>query len=306
MSSTWHGVFPAVATQFGPDGALDLQGTCRLVQRLLDAGVDGLILLGTVGENTSLEFAEKLELLGAVVARFSGRVPILSGVAENSTRLACRFAEQASQAGVDGLMVLPAMVYKADGPEALAHYRAVAQASGVPIMIYNNPVAYGVDLTPPLLAELAEEPAFVAVKESSENVRRITDIRNRCGDRYVLFAGVDDLALESQFLGASGWVAGLVNAFPRESVWLWRLATQGRYAEALGLYRWFAPLLHLDTQVKLVQYIKLAMAQTGMGTETVRLPRLPVTGQEREQILSLIRQALETRPALPWDAEGNA
>lgn len=303
MKGSWQGVFPAVATVFRADESVDVEATLRLIARLLDAGVHGLILLGTVGENCSLEYGEKLDLLRAVTDRFQGKVPILSGVAECSTRLACRFAEDAAQIGVDGLMVLPAMVYKADAREAVAHFRAVASASDRPIMIYNNPVAYHVDLPPAVLAELADEPRFVAVKESSENVRRITDIRILCGDRYRLFCGVDDLVLESVLLGAHGWVSGLVNAFPQESVLLWRLAVSGRWQEAGTLYRWFTPLLHLDTHVKLVQYIKLAMAETGMGPETVRPPRLPLAGREREEVLNVIRQAMRTRPSV---AEGDA
>ncbi|MCS6977228.1 MAG: dihydrodipicolinate synthase family protein [Gemmatales bacterium] len=303
MNVSWQGVFPAVATQFRADASVDAEATLQLIGRLVDDGVHGLILLGTVGENCSLEYAEKLDLLRAVIDRFRGRAPILTGVAECSTRLACRFAEDAARLGVDGLMVLPAMVYKADVREAVAHYRAVASASDRPIMIYNNPVAYQVDLPPAALAELADEPRFVAVKESSENVRRITDIKIALGDRYRIFVGVDDLVLESVLLGACGWVSGLVNAFPRESVVLWELATSGRWQEALKLYRWFTPLLHLDTHVKLVQYIKLAMAETGLGSETVRPPRLPLVGREREEILGIIRQALLTRPTL---AEGDA
>ena len=221
---------------------------------------------------------------------------MLTGVAEYSTALACRFAADAQKAGVDGLMVLPAMVYKSDPRETMAHFRAVAKATDAPILCYNNPVSYGVDITPAMFADLADEPRFVAIKESSENVRRITDLKNRCGDRYLLFCGVDDLVLESVLLGAAGWVAGLVNAFPEETVLLWDLATRGKYEDALRIYRWFTPLLHLDTHPKLVQYIKLAMAETGLGSEIVRAPRLPLVGQEREDVLMIIRQAIKTRP----------
>jgi 4-hydroxy-tetrahydrodipicolinate synthase len=221
---------------------------------------------------------------------------VLSGVAECSTALACRYAADAQKAGADGLMVLPAMVYKSDPRETLAHFRAVARASDLPIMCYNNPVSYGVDITPAMFAELADEPRFVAIKESSENVRRITDLVNTCGRRYQLLCGVDDLVLESVLLGAVGWVSGLVNAFPAENRLLWDLATAGRWSEALAVYRWYTPLLHLDTHVKLVQYIKLAMAETGLGSETVRAPRLPLAGQERERILAIVREAIRTRP----------
>jgi dihydrodipicolinate synthase/N-acetylneuraminate lyase len=295
---TWRGVFPAVTTQFHADQSLDLAGTAQHVETLLHAGVHGVIMLGTVGENCSLEYAEKLQVLQSTVKQVNRRVPVLSGVAECSTALACRFAIDARKAGVDGLMVLPAMVYKADAREAVAHFRAVARVAELPILVYNNPVAYGVDLTPATFAELADEPNLVAIKESSENVRRITDLTNQCGDRYVLFCGVDDLIVESVVLGAVGWVAGLVNAFPEESVRLWELASSGRLGEAVALYRWFTPLLHLDTHVKLVQYIKLAAAECGHGSETVRAPRLPLAGREREEVLAIIRKAVATRPRL--------
>ena len=296
MKVNWRGVFPALTTQFQADQSLDLAGTGQHLEKLLKAGVHGIIMLGTVGENCSLEYSEKLDVLRAAVQQVAGRVPVLTGVAECSTRLACRFAEDAKKAGVDGLMVLPAMVYKSDPRETLVHFRAVASATDLPIMCYNNPVSYGVDITPAMFADLADEPRFVAIKESSENVRRITDLKNRCGDRYLLFCGVDDLILESVLLGATGWVAGLVNAFPEEAVLLWDLATRGKYEAALRIYRWFTPLLHLDTHPKLVQYIKLAMAATGLGSEMVRTPRLPLVGQEREEILAVIRQAIKTRP----------
>jgi 4-hydroxy-tetrahydrodipicolinate synthase len=296
MTVHWRGVFPAATTEFNPDQTVNLAATCRHVEALLQAGVHGVILLGTVGENCSLEYREKLDVLRAAVEQVAGRVPVLTGVAECSTALACRFAADAQKAGVHGLMVLPAMVYKSDPRETVAHYRAVAGASDLPIMCYNNPVSYGVDITPAMFADLADEPRFVAVKESSENVRRITDLKNTCGDRYLLFCGVDDLVLESVLLGAVGWVSGLVNAFPEENRLLWDLATSGRYEEALRVYRWYTPLLHLDTHVKLVQYIKLAAQETGLGSETVRAPRLPLEGKERDEILAIIRRALKTRP----------
>ncbi|HZU36367.1 MAG TPA: dihydrodipicolinate synthase family protein [Gemmataceae bacterium] len=294
----WRGVLPAVTTQFHSDGSLDLASTARQIDDLLRAGVHGLIMLGTVGENCSLEAGEKLEVLRTAVRQTAGRVPVLAGVAEYTTALACRFAVDAHKAGVDGLMVLPAMVYKSDARETITHYRGVARATDLPIMCYNNPVSYGVDITPAMFAELADEPRLVAIKESSENVRRITDLKNLCDDRYLLFCGVDDLILESTVLGAVGWVSGLVNAFPEESVRLWELASAGRYDAALPLYRWFTPLLHLDTHVKLVQYIKLAAAQTSHGSETVRAPRLPLVGREREEVITLVHQAIRSRPAL--------
>jgi 4-hydroxy-tetrahydrodipicolinate synthase len=296
--SDWRGVFPAATTQFHADQTLDQTGTARHIDRLVRAGVHGVIVLGTVGENCSLEAGEKLAVVRAAVRQAAGRVPVLAGVAECGTAQACRFAAGARDAGVDGLMVLPAMVYKSDSRETVAHFRAVAAAGNLPVMIYNNPVAYGVDIAPEQFAELADEPLVVAIKESSENVRRITDLVNLYADRFLLFCGVDDLVLESATLGAAGWVAGLVNAFPEETCQLWDLARSGPREDALTLYRWFTPLLHLDTHAKLVQYIKLAAAETGHGTETVRAPRLPLVGSERERVLAIVRKAMQTRPSL--------
>jgi 4-hydroxy-tetrahydrodipicolinate synthase len=298
MNATWEGVFPAVTTHFKADFSLDVAATLKHIDAMLDAGVHGFIMLGTVGENCSLDYAEKLEVLRATADHIDGRVPVLTGVAECTTRTACRFAADAERAGVDGLMVLPAMVYKSDPRETIVHYRAVAAASDLPIMCYNNPVSYGVDITPAMFAEMADEPKFVAIKESSENPRRITDLKNATGDRYTLLCGVDDLVLESIVLGAAGWVSGLVNAFPHENRLLWDLAQSNRWDEARDVYRWYTPLLHLDTHVKLVQYIKLAVAECGFGSERVRPPRLPLVGAEREQILAIIRRAIATRPAV--------
>jgi 1-pyrroline-4-hydroxy-2-carboxylate deaminase len=295
MNVTWHGIFPAVTTQFNADQSLNLAATADHIDQLIRAGVHGMIVLGTVGENCSLEYREKLDVLNAAVAQVRGRVPVLTGVAECTTALACRFAADAQKAGADGLMVLPAMVYKSDPRETIAHYRAVAAATDLPVLVYNNPVSYGVDITPTMFADLADVATLVAIKESSENVRRITDLKNVCGERFRLFCGVDDLVLECVLLGAVGWVSGLVNAFPRESRLLWGLATSGKYDEAVQLYRWFTPLLHLDTHPKLVQYIKLAAAECGYGSEMVRAPRLPLTGQEREEVRALIHQAIKTR-----------
>jgi 4-hydroxy-tetrahydrodipicolinate synthase len=296
MATTWSGVFPAAVTHFHSEQSLDLPATLKHLDGMVDAGVHGMIMLGTVGENCSLEYAEKLEVLKAAVGHIGKRVPVLTGVAECSTRLACRFAADAAKIGVQGLMVLPAMVYKSDPRETMTHFRAVAKASDLPIMVYNNPVSYSVDITPTMFADLADEPKFVAIKESSENVRRITDLKNTVGDRYTLLCGVDDLVLESLLLGAQGWVSGLVNAFPAENRLLWDLAGQGRWAEALQVYRWYTPLLHLDTHVKLVQYIKLAVQECGWGSELTRSPRLPIVGAEREEVLKIIRTALANRP----------
>jgi 4-hydroxy-tetrahydrodipicolinate synthase len=227
MSVSWRGVFPAVTTQFRPDGALDLASTQRGVEEQIRAGVHGLIMLGTVGENCSLDPQEKRQILAATKEVAARKVPVLSGVAEYTTAQAAAFARDCEKIGIDGLMVLPGMVYKADEREALAHFRAVAAASGLPIMIYNNPPAYNVDVTPEGFKELASERRVVAIKESSEDTRRLVDIVNLTGDRYTLFCGVDDLVLESMLLGATGWVSGLVNVFPKESVRLWELASKG-------------------------------------------------------------------------------
>lgn len=294
----WRGVFPAVTTQFKSDQSLDLAATSAHVDYLIKAGVHGLIMLGTVGENCSLAAEEKREVMKAAVATAKGRVPVLSGVAEYRTADGCRYAADMEKLGADGLMVLPAMVYKSDARETLTHFRSIAKASDLPIMVYNNPIVYGVDITPEMFAELADEPTIVAIKESSDDVRRLTDIVNATGERYTLLSGVDDLALESMMLGTVGWVSGLVNAFPAESMRLYELAQAGRFQEALPLYRWFMPLLHLDVSTKLVQYIKLAQAMAGLGTETVRAPRLVLEGEERKRVVAIIQQGLDNRPRL--------
>ena len=298
MDVNWQGVFPAATTQFHDDQSLNIDGTLAHLDAMIEAGVHGLIMLGTVGENCSLEYAEKLDVVKATAEHVAGRVPVMTGVAEYTTALACRYAADARAAGVDGLMVLPAMVYKSDARETVAHFRAVAGATDLPIMCYNNPVSYGVDISPEMFAELADEPTLVAIKESSEDPRRITDLTNVCGDRYILFCGVDDLVFESFMLGVTGWVSGLVNAFPAENRLLWDLLRAGRFDEARKVYRWYTPLLHLDTHVKLVQYIKLAVAECGYGSEMLRPPRLPLVGEERERILAIIRRAIETRPTI--------
>lgn len=299
MRINWQGVFPAVTTQFRPDGSLDLDATARHLGVLIDSGVSGLVMLGSLGENTALEPPEKRRVVELAVSVSNGRIPVLSGVAECSTVAACRYAADVERLGADGLMVLPAMVYKSDARETVAHFRSVAKASGLPVLCYNNPVGYGVDLTPPMFAELADEPTLVAIKESSGDVRRITDLFNAVGDRYAIFCGVDDLVMEATLLGAVGWVAGLGLAFPRENQHLWDLMTAGRWDEARAVYRWYTPLLHLDVHVKFVQYIKLAVQECGLGAEWVRPPRLPLEGIERERVLAVIRKGIETRPAIP-------
>ena len=296
MTVPWRGVFPAACTQFRADFSLDIPGTLKHLDAMLAAGVHGFVMMGSVGENTTLEPSEKRDMLKATVAHIGKKVPVLVGVAEYTTAGACRWAADAQKLGADGLMVLPAMVYKTDARETMAHFRSVAKAGDLPIMIYNNPPAYKVDITPEMFAEMADEPKFACIKESSDNPRRITDIINLTGDRYLIFAGVDDLFLECVLLGAVGWISGLVNAFPAENRLIWDLVQEGRWQDALAIYRWYTPLLHLDTHVKLVQYIKLASAECGFGNELTRPPRLPLIGAERAEVLGVIRRAIATRP----------
>ena len=296
MEPIWHGVFPAVTTQFHQDQSLDLAATGRHLEVLIDSGVTGLIMCGSLGENQALDPEEKRRVVALAVEVSHGRVPVLSGVAETSTAAACRFVRDCAELGAAGFMIMPAMVYKADAREALTHFRAVAAATSLPWMLYNNPISYFVDITPSMFDELASVKNLVAIKESSGNTRRITELRRAVGDRYALFVGVDDLILESSILGIDGWVAGTGIAFPKENQRLWELMRAGRWEEARTLYRWFSPLLQLDTHPKFVQYIKLALQETGLGTEWVRSPRLPLVGQEREQILKTIRQGIEQRP----------
>lgn len=298
MTTAWTGVYPAAVTHFNDDESLNLDATMKHVDQMIEAGIHGIIMLGTVGENCSLSYDEKIQVLKQTSDHVDGRIPVLTGVAECTTSLACRFAADAQAAGVDGMMVLPAMVYKSDPRETIHHFRSVASSSDLPIMCYNNPVSYGVDITPEMFADMADEPKFVAIKESSENPRRITDLRNACGDRYTLLCGVDDLVMESYILGAEGWVSGLVNAFPHENRLLWDLLQAGDFEQAREVYQWYTPLLHLDTHVKLVQYIKLTVAECGYGSELTRAPRLPLEGEERERILGIIREGIKTRPAL--------
>ena len=296
----WSGAFPAITTQLKRDQSLDLDGTARHIEVLLDSGVTGLIVLGSLGENQPLNAAEKQRVMEHAVKTVRGRVPVLSGVAESSTEAACRYVRDGERLGADGFMLMPAMSYKTPDPqETLAHFRTVAKVTGLPIMIYNNPISYGNDITPEMFAQLAPVKNFVALKESSGNTRRITDLHNVVGDRYAIFTGVDDLALESAVLGIDGWVAGTGIAFPNENQALWELMQAGRWDEAVKIYRWFAPLLHLDTHVKFVQYIKLCVQECGLGTEWVRAPRLVLTGAERKAVLKVIHDGIASRPKLP-------
>lgn len=299
-ASTWAGVFPAVTTQMKKDGALDLEATARHIEALLESGVRGLIMLGSLGENQSLDPEEKRRIVAMTVEVARGRVPVLSGVAESSTAAACRYVRDCEALGASGFMLMPPMVYKSPEPrETMAFFRTVASATGLPIMIYNNPISYGNDVTPEMFAELASQKNFVALKESSGNTRRITDIRNAVGDRYAIFVGVDDLMLEASVLGIDGWVAGVGLAFPRENQYFWELTRRGEWDKAREVYRWFTPLLHLDVHPKFVQYIKLAIQECGLGAEWLRPPRLPLAGAEREQILKIIRDGIASRPKVP-------
>ena len=300
MKPFWSGVFPAITTQMHEDGSLDLAATAAHADALIDSGVSGLVFLGSLGENQSLAPGEKRDLMAAMIEAVDGRVPVLSGVAEASLSEACRYARDLEALGADGYMLMPPMVYKSPDPrESLHHFRSVARASGLPVMIYNNPISYGHDLTPELFAELADQPNFVALKESSGNTRRLTDLHNTVGDRYALFTGVDDLALESAILGIDGWVAGSGIAFPAENQCFWDLTRSGEWDKARAIYRWFAPLLHLDTHPKFVQYIKLAVQECGLGREWVRAPRLTLAGTERKAVLKIIHDGIATRPRLP-------
>ena len=296
---TWQGVYPALTTKFKPDYRLDVAAMEKHFAWQIERGVDGLIVCGSLGENSVLSVDEKLEVLRVGVRVARGKVPVLMTIAEGSTAEGIALCERAARESADGFMVLPGMRYVSDRRETLAHYRTIAKASAKPIMVYNNPIAYGVDVTPEMFEELADEASIVAIKESSDNVRRVTDIISRTGARYAIFCGVDDLAMEAMLMGARGWVAGLVDAFPDETVAIYRLITDGRVEEARKIYRWFSPLLHLDVSRKLVQNIKLVENIVGVGTETVRPPRLPLVGEERAQVVALVEQALKTRPALP-------
>lgn len=294
----WSGVFPAATTQFNLDLSVDLNATQRVLDALVRDGVHGLVVMGTCGENNSLEPDEKRHVLEAAVEIVARRVPIIVGVSELTTPRAANFARDAARIGADALMVLPAMVYVPKPHELEAHFRTVAAASSLPIMLYNNPTAYRVNITNDVLGRLADVETIVAVKESASDTRRFTDLRNAFGDRFVLMAGLDDVALEGLVLGAVGWVSGLTSAFPRESVALVEAVQRGDLAAALRIYRWFMPLLHLDAEHDLVQSIKLAEQVMGRGSERVRAPRLPLEGERRAEVIAMVEAAAATRPDL--------
>ena len=307
MKSHWHGVFPAITTQLRRNGSIDFDATAHHAEVLIDSGIRGLIVLGSLGENQALTPEEKREVLRAMVEVVQGRIPVLSGVAETSTAEAGRYMREGEQLGADGFMLMPPMSYRSpDSREILAHFRGAAKATGLPIMIYNNPISYGNDLTPELLADLAGVPNFIAVKESSGNPRRITDLHRLLGNRFSWFTGVDDLVLESAILGIDGWVAGLGIAFPKENQYFWELTRKGAWDEARQFYQWFSPLLHLDVHPKFVQYIKLAVQEVGLGSEWVRAPRLILGGEERKKIMAIIEEGIANRPTLPTPAPSPA
>jgi 4-hydroxy-tetrahydrodipicolinate synthase len=298
MTIDWRGVFPAVTTQLNPDLSIDVSGTQRVVDALIRDGVNGIVALGTVGENNSLQYEEKVTLLSAIVEVSAGRVPVVTGVSEYDLRRAVRYGQAARDAGADGLMLLPPMVYVPKTNELIHHFRGVAEQVDLPIMLYNNPPAYRSQIDSKVLKALVNVPNIVALKESSPDTRSYTDIFNEFGDRFTLFAGLDDVALEGMILGARGWVSGLTNAFPRESVALVAALEGGNLALALEIYRWFLPLLHLDAEHDLVQSIKLAEQVMGRGSERVLPPRLPLEGERRAEVIALVEKAAASRPKL--------
>ncbi|SUP82117.1 dihydrodipicolinate synthase [Yersinia pseudotuberculosis] len=295
----WRGVFPAVTTQFRHDFSLDLDATHSVISNLINDGVSGLVVCGTVGENTSLTLHEKLSVAEAAKDAARGKVPVIVGIAEFTTAFAQNMAREVEKTGVDGIMVMPTLVYTATPHETAVHFRRVATTTNLPIMVYNNPPIYKNDVTPEILASLADCDNIVCFKDSSGDTRRFIDLRNAVGDRFVLFAGLDDVVLESVAVGAEGWVSGMSNAFPREGETLFRLAKQQRFEEALALYRWFMPLLHLDARPDLVQCIKLCEALVGRGSAVTRPPRLALQGDTRKDVTAIIEKALANRPTLP-------
>ena len=299
MKINWKGVYPAVTTKFTSNDELDVQATEMGLKAQLNAGVHGIVLGGTLGEANTLTVQEKEKLMEISLEIAAQKVPVLMNIAEQSTAEAIKAAHKAEDFGMDGLMMLPPMQYFSDHRETVKYFSDVASATGLPIMIYNNPVDYKIKVTIAMFEELKKFNNIQAVKESTRDTTNITRMRNAFGDRYKILCGVDTLALESLLLGADGWVAGLVCAFPKETVTIYNLVQQGKIDDAFEIYRWFMPLLELDIHPKLVQNIKLAESLTGLGTEHVRKPRLPLVGEERERVLKTIEYSIETRPNLP-------
>jgi 1-pyrroline-4-hydroxy-2-carboxylate deaminase len=296
LTCTWAGVLPAATTQFQTDLEVDLAATRTVQAALLRDGVHGLILMGTVGEGNSLSAEEKRAVLAGAVEVAGAKAPVIAGVSEFTTATAVRFVRDAERLGASGFMVLPAMVYVPTPRELEYHFRAIAEATSLPIMLYNNPPSYRVAIDLEVLARLAAVETIVAIKESSPDPRRFTDILNAFGDRFTVFAGLDDIAFEGLTLGAKGWVSGLTNAFPAESLALYHAIQAGDLERARRIYRWFMPLLHLDSEPDLVQSIKLAEQAMGRGSERVRPPRWPLEGARRAQVLAMVERARATRP----------
>lgn len=299
MVVEWKGIFPALTTKFTAKDELDLPLFKKNLSAQLEAGVNGIILGGTLGEASVLTKEEKETLVRIAVESVEGAIPVILNIAEGSTKEALKQAEYAEQWGAAGLMILPPMRYKSDHRETVQYFKTIARSTGLPIMIYNNPVDYKIEVTLDMFDELMECNNIGAVKESTRDVTNVTRMINRFGDRFKILCGVDTLAFEELCLGADGWVAGLVDAFPDETVAIYRLVKEGRLEEAIAIYRWFMPLLELDIHPKLVQYIKLAETQTGLGSEYVRAPRLALEGEERRKILEIITKGIASRPVLP-------
>ncbi len=296
MAIEWKGVFPALTTKFTSSDQLDFPLFEKNLHAQLDAGVDGIILGGTLGEASVLSNDEKFDLVKFAVEKTNGKVPVVMNIAEGSTREAVRQAAEAKKQGAKGLMMLPPMRYKSDHRETVTYFKTVADSTDLPIMIYNNPVDYKIEVTLDMFAELVDNKNIQAVKESTRDVSNVTRMIKRFGNRFKILCGVDTLAMEELLMGADGWVAGLVCAFPNETVAVYRLTKERKIDEALKIYRWFLTLLELDIHPKLVQYIKLAEQETGIGSENVRAPRLTLTGEERKQVLNIIREGIKTRP----------
>lgn len=299
MSSfQWKGVFPALLTPFDANDQVDLAMYEKNLDAQVEAGVRGIIIGGSLGEASTLSLDEKEQLVRFSVKKLAGTLPVIMNIAEGSTKEAIQQAKLAKEWGADGIMLLPPMRYKADDREVVEFFKAVAANTDLPIMIYNNPVDYKIEVTLDMFEELSAIPHINAIKESTRDVTNITRLKNRFGDRFAVLCGVDPLTVEELALGADGLVAGLVDAFPKETVVMYNLVKAGKLEEAIKIYRWFMPLLELDIHPKLVQYIKLAAVQTGIGSEHVRAPRLPLVGEERERILKVINDGIATRPVL--------
>ncbi len=299
MKIEWQGIMPAVTTKFTSDDQLDLNMFGANIKAQLKAGVHGIILGGSLGEASTLMAEEKNILIRETRRLADGKVPVVMTIAEQATRIAIEAAQSAEKHGADALMVLPPMRYKSTDFETITYFKEIAKNSSLPIMIYNNPVDYKIEVTPEMFEQLLVHDNIEAVKESTRDITNIGRLRNRFGERLKILCGVDTLALESLLIGADGWVAGLVCAFPAETVAIYALAKQGRTEEAIALYRWFLPLLELDISPQLVQNIKLAEVATGIGTEYVRRPRLPLQGEERQRVQGIIAKALKSRPTIP-------